>query len=58
MDAAKLREILRLEFGITNDEDFYKAVGKEKGINIGIMTMPFSERSCLSDKDYESNVMA
>lgn len=45
MDAAKLRQILKAEYGISNDEEFNAAVQKFTGINIGIFTMPFVGRS-------------
>lgn len=44
MDAAKLKEILRLEYGIHNMTEFEEAVRKSEGINIGIFTMPFERR--------------
>ena len=40
MDAAKLREILRTQYGITNEDEFNEAVNKSKGIDIGIFTTP------------------
>ena len=44
-DAAKLREILKTEYGINNDEEFEAAVEKSAGINLGIFTNPLNERS-------------
>ena len=39
MSAAKLREILKTEYGINNEEEFNVAVKKMKGINLGLFTM-------------------
>lgn len=44
MDAAKLRGILRTEYGIGNEQEFDEAVAKSKGISLGIFTMPLSGR--------------
>lgn len=44
MDAAKLREILRTEYGIGSEQEFDEAVAKSKGISLGIFTMPLSGR--------------
>lgn len=43
MDAAKLREILRTQYGITNEDEFNEAVKKSNGIDIGIFTTPIEE---------------
>lgn len=40
MDAAKLREILRKQYGITNEDEFNEAVKQSSGIDIGIFTTP------------------
>lgn len=45
MEAAKLREILRKEYGIKTDEEFNAAVEKSAGINLGIFTTPLIGRS-------------
>lgn len=38
MDIEKMKEILRLEFGICSEEEFNEAVKNSCGINIGILT--------------------
>lgn len=50
MDAAKMKEILKREYGISNEKEFEAAVSKMTGINLGIFTMPLSERSVTSDE--------
>ena len=45
MDAAKLREILRKQFGITNEDEFNEAVKRSKGIDIGIFTTPIEKET-------------
>ncbi len=45
MDAAKMKEILKSEYGIGNEKEFCEAVSKMAGINLGIFTMPLTERS-------------
>ena len=50
MDAAKMKEILKKEFGITSEEEFNDAVEKSAGINIGLFTMHF-ERSTKSEQN-------
>lgn len=44
MDVAKLKEILRTEYGIGSEKDFEDAVSKMPGIDIGIFTVPISGR--------------
>lgn len=44
MDAAKMKEILKKEYGITNEEEFKQAVENSAGIDIGLFTMPFERR--------------
>lgn len=44
MDAAKMKEILKKEYGITNEEEFKEAVEKSAGIDVGLFTMPFERR--------------
>ena len=44
MEAAKLKEILEREYGIKNEEEFNEAVGKFRGIDLGIFNMPLNER--------------
>lgn len=50
MDAAKMKEILRSEYGISNEKEFNAAVSKMAGINLGIFTMPLVERSVAADE--------
>lgn len=45
MDVAKIKEILKIEYGICNESEFNEAVSKSAGINLGIFTMPLTERS-------------
>lgn len=45
MDAAKLREILKTQYGINDDREFDAAVEKSSGVNLGLFTMPLMERS-------------
>ena len=45
MDAAKLKEILKQQFGINNEEEFNAAVEKSVGIDIGLFSMPLTGRS-------------
>lgn len=40
VDAARLREYLKSEFGIGSQEEFDMAVSKMKGVNLGIFTVP------------------
>lgn len=44
MDAARMKEILRKEYGINNEREFEAAVSNMPGIDIGIFTMPIEER--------------
>ena len=41
MDAARLMEFLKTEFGICSREEFELAVSQMQGINLGLFTMPF-----------------
>ena len=43
MDAATLREILRKQYGITNEDEFNEAVKQSQGIDIGIFTTPIDK---------------
>lgn len=45
MDAAKLREILKTQYGIKDDNEFDAAVEKSSGVNLGLFTVPLVERS-------------
>lgn len=40
MTADQMREILRQRYGIKNDEEFWEACKKSKGIDVSIFTMP------------------
>ncbi len=44
MDAAKLREVLKTQYGIKDDSEFDAAVEKSSGVNLGLFTMPLMER--------------
>lgn len=55
MDAARMKEILKKEYGICNEKEFNAAVSKIVGINLGIFTMPLAERSvAISEKTREA----
>lgn len=56
MEAAKLKEILRKEYGINNAEEFDAAVKKSAGINLGIFTMPLIERSAIGEQKAKTKV--
>lgn len=58
MEAAKLKEILKREYGIDNAEELDAAVKKSAGINLGIFTMPLGERSCISEQEAKTKVSA
>ena len=58
MEAAKLREILRTEYGISNEKEFDEAVKQFDGIDIGIFSMPLSERSTRSEQITEAKNIA
>lgn len=57
MDAAKLRGILKSEYGISSEEEFNAAVERSAKIDIGIFTMPLQERSN-DDKETKAKVSA
>lgn len=44
VDAAKLREILKTQYGLDSDRDFEAAVEKSSGVDLGLFTGPL-ERS-------------
>ncbi len=44
MDAATMKKILETEYGIYDEAGFNAAVSKSAGINLGIFTMPRTER--------------
>lgn len=45
MDAAKMKEILKAEYGICDKAEFNTAVSKSAGTNFGIFTILLTERS-------------
>lgn len=53
MDAAKLKEILKKEYGINSEEEFNDAVEKSSGIDLGIFTMPLTGRSVSGEQKAE-----
>lgn len=57
MEAAKLRDILKAEYGINDEKEFNAAVSKSVGINLGIFTMPF-ERSRTCEQKAEAKAEA
>jgi len=54
MTVEKIRNILKTEYGIKNDEEFKAAVEDFPGINIGIFTMPLLERNGSSEQKTET----
>ena len=44
MNADKLREILRIEYGIRSDEELYDAVARMEPLNIGLFTIPIKQK--------------
>lgn len=49
MDVVRIKEILKTEYGINNNEEFEAAVKRSHGINIGIFTTPLPRRSDKSE---------
>lgn len=58
MNAAKLREILKTEYGIENEIEFDAAVKKMSGINLGVFTMPLIGRSEADEQKTEATACA
>lgn len=58
MNAAKLREILKTEYGIKSEMEFDAAVQKMSGINLGIFTMPLEGRSETNEQKTEAMAYA
>lgn len=58
MDAAKMKEILMTEYGIHNEKEFNEAVSKSVGINLGIFTMPLSERRIENEQKEKTMAIA
>ena len=56
MDVARLKEILRQQYGINSESEFNMAVEKCQGINIGLFTKPLGERS--NDFEQETEMQA
>ena len=48
-----MKEILKREYGIRNDDEFNAAVSKSAGINLGIFTLPLAERSVINGQKYD-----
>lgn len=53
MDAARLREVLKTQYGIKDDSEFDAAVEKSSGVNLGLFTMPLMERGRNGCKEKE-----
>lgn len=58
VDAAKMKEILKTEYGICSESDFNSAVSKMEGINIGIFTMPLERSVTVSEQAEKKMVIA
>lgn len=59
MEAAKLRDILKTEYGINDEKEFDVAVSKSVGINLGIFTTPLEkERSRACEQKAEAKAEA
>lgn len=58
MDAAKMKEILKTEYGICDEAEFNAAVSKSAGINLGIFTTPLTERSVRCEQTNKKVAMA
>ena len=56
MDAARMKEILKSEYGISNEKEVNETVSKMDGINLGIFTMPLAERSVTSDEQTKKTI--
>lgn len=54
MEAAEMREILRKEYGINDENEFNAAVGRSAGIRLGIFTAPLVERGGTRGKELEA----
>ena len=58
MTAAKLKEILKDEYGINDEMEFELAVKGVKGVNLGIFTMPLNERSIKNEQKTKTTACA
>ena len=56
MDAAKMKEVLKREYGINNEKEFNMAVSKMGGINLGIFTMPLAEMEASEDEQAKKTI--
>ena len=54
MDAAKMKEILKKQFGINNEDEFNAAVEGYTGINLGLFTTPIEERRIIGEQNSEA----
>ena len=52
MDAAKMKEILKKQYGINNEEEFNAAVEGYAGINLGLFTTPIQK--CVNEQKKEA----
>lgn len=51
MDVAKMKEILKKEYGIRSENEFNIAVSKSAGINLGIFTIPLMKNNRICGRD-------
>lgn len=51
MDVAAMKELLKREYGICSEKEFYRAVSEMKGVDIGIFTMPFKRNRGDNEKE-------
>lgn len=58
LDAAKLKEILKEQYGINNEEEFNTAVEEMPGIDIGLFSMPLTGRSAEGGQKTEAKAVA
>lgn len=58
MDAAKMKEILRREYGIQNENEFNAAVNGFSGINLGIFTVPIDGRRSANEQEKIEKITA
>lgn len=56
MDAARMKEILKSEYGIRDEKEFNMAVSKMAGINLGIFTMPLAEKEASEDEQAKKTI--
>lgn len=58
MNAAKMKEILRNEYGIRNENEFNAAVKGFAGINLGVFTMPIEGRRIIDEQEKAEKITA